>query len=128
MQNVNKIGGVFWTKFEHCMSKIRMILRTDARAERVVALTKIVRSDSVVMPNCASHRPFAFPHDACSVLLRVRSVASFKSVVTLQSGLCCGTNKSICACPARPVRAQSPSANTDGSLIAKSLPSLPHPL
>jgi hypothetical protein len=31
-------SGVFWTKFEHCMNKIRRILWTDfARAERVVA-------------------------------------------------------------------------------------------
>ena len=39
-------------------------------------------------------------------LLRIRSVTSFEPVVTLKSGLCCGTNKSMCACPTRPVRAQ----------------------
>jgi hypothetical protein len=52
-----------------------------------------------------SHGPFAFAHDASS-MLRVRSVASFVPVVTLQSGLCWGTSKSICACPTHPVRAQ----------------------
>ena len=40
--------GVFWTKFEQCMNKIRRILTTDARAERVVTLSQIVRSDCVV--------------------------------------------------------------------------------
>jgi len=43
-----KIGGVSWTKFEQCMSKIRRILINFARAERVVALSQIVRSDFVV--------------------------------------------------------------------------------
>lgn len=40
--------GVFWTKFEHCTSKIRRILINFARAERVVALSQFVRSDCVV--------------------------------------------------------------------------------
>jgi len=50
--------GVFWTKFEHCTSKIRRILMTDARAERVVTRNPIVRSDRVVKRTMrASHAP-----------------------------------------------------------------------
>ncbi len=49
---------------------------------------RIGRSHSLTMP--------------ARCLLRVRSVASFEPVVTLKSGLCCGTSKSICACPAPP--------------------------
>jgi len=41
-------------------------------------------------------------------LLRVRSVALSEPVVTLKKWIVRGTNKSICACPARPVRAQIP--------------------
>jgi len=41
--------GVSWTKFEHCTNKIRRILINFARAERVVILSQIVRSDFVVM-------------------------------------------------------------------------------
>ena len=36
-------SGVSWTKFELFMNKIRRILMTNARAERVVALNQIVR-------------------------------------------------------------------------------------
>jgi hypothetical protein len=51
-------SGVFWTKFEHCMSKIRRILMTDARAERVVARNPIVRSECLPTPTLrASHAP-----------------------------------------------------------------------
>jgi len=54
-----KIGGVFWTKFEHCMNKIRRILMTDARAERVVTRNPIVRAERVPTPTLrASHAPF----------------------------------------------------------------------
>ena len=35
------------------MNKIRRILKTNARAEREVALSQIVRSDNVVTPTCA---------------------------------------------------------------------------
>ena len=57
--------------------------------------SRIGRSHSLTMP--------------ARCLLRIRSVASFMPVVTLQSGLCCGTSKSICACPTLPVRAQADS-------------------
>jgi len=53
-----KIGGVSWTKFEHCTSKIRRILMIDARAERVVAWNPIVRSECLWAPTLrASHTP-----------------------------------------------------------------------
>ncbi len=64
---------------------------------------RIGRSHSLTMP--------------ARCLLRVRSVASFESVVALKSGLCCGTSKSICACPARPVRAQKTTCYASGSLM-----------
>jgi len=40
------------------MSKIRRILMTDARAERVVALNQIVRSDFAVMLTIRASRSF----------------------------------------------------------------------
>ncbi|MBC8465059.1 MAG: hypothetical protein H8D63_01655 [Parcubacteria group bacterium] len=51
-------GGVFWTKFEHCMNKIHRILINFARAERVVALNQIVRSDFVAMLTIRASRSF----------------------------------------------------------------------
>ena len=53
---------------------------------------RIGRSHSLTMP--------------ARYLLRVRSVPSFEFVVILKKRFVLGTIKSICACPARPVRAQ----------------------
>jgi len=53
-----------------------------------------------------SHRPFAFAHDACSVFA-LYSLCGFVRVCgNSQKRIVLGTSKSICACPARPVRAQ----------------------
>ena len=53
-----------------------------------------------------THSPLAFARAGCFGVVCVRLVASFGPVMALKSGLCCGTSKSICACPAHPMRAQ----------------------
>jgi hypothetical protein len=63
---------VYWTKFECISGKIRRILINFARAERVVALTQIVRSDSVVKRIRASHA-------------RYRSQSKTKNFLTIPS-------------------------------------------
>jgi hypothetical protein len=49
-------GGVSWTKFEHCISKIRRILMTDARAERAVIRNPIVRAEYLPTPTLRASR------------------------------------------------------------------------
>jgi len=52
------IGGVSWTKFEHCTSKIRRILINFARAWRVVALNQIARLEFMVTQTIRASRSF----------------------------------------------------------------------
>jgi len=47
------LGGVSWTKFELFTNKIRRILKTSARAERVVALGFLLRSGGAITLACA---------------------------------------------------------------------------
>jgi hypothetical protein len=54
--------GVFWTKFEQSMSKIRRILIDFARAERVVTLSQIVCSDCVVKRTMRASRSLRSPN------------------------------------------------------------------
>ena len=64
-----------------------------------------------------SHWPFAFAHDACSVFASCSLCGFVRVCGNSRKQFALSASKSICACPAHPMRAQKPVCYADGSLL-----------
>ena len=96
---------------------VRPFLRHSCRCE-ALPISAFCGSSSVRSHFATtSHRPFAFAHDACSVIAYVRSVASFEPVVTLKSRLC--RHKQIYMCLPRPPSARTSLPADAGNSLTK---------